>query len=246
VSNLLRYLNEMREELINFMHQAAQDNDIRVVILSAKGKAFSAGADLDEFKRTYENFKSGDDANEFGNPDFWKAFTDFPKPMIAAINGLAVGFGFTVTLTCDIRIASERAKFSCAFARIGVTPEFGSSYFMPRLIGSGKAAEMAFTGRMIDAHEAAEIGLVNQIVKPENLILESEKMAQRISRMPAEAIKMTKLLLRNGCHSNLEQVLNYESSVFRYCTRTQNHYEAVCEAIKTINKKKELSRDEAK
>ena len=143
--------NEMREELTHFMHRAAKENDIRVMILSGKGRAFSAGGDLADFKRTYENFKRGDDVNEFGNPDFWKAFIDFPKPIIAAINGLAVGFGFTVTLACDIRVASEQAKFSSAFVRIGLTPEFGSSYFMPRLIGYGKAAELAFTGKMIDA-----------------------------------------------------------------------------------------------
>jgi 2-(1,2-epoxy-1,2-dihydrophenyl)acetyl-CoA isomerase len=213
------------------------------MILSGKGRAFSAGGDLDEFKRTYENFKRGDDVNEFGNPNFWKAFIDFPKPIIAAINGLAVGFGLTVTLACDIRIASERAKFGCAFIRIGVTPEFGSSYFMPRLIGSGKAAELAFTGKMIDAQEAAQIGLVNQVVEHKNLMSQSEKIAQTISQMPAEAVKLTKQVLRKGCHSDLEQALSYESVLFRYCTRTQDHHQAVCEAIERINKKKELSQD---
>ena len=121
---------EMRGELLHFLHRAAGDDGVRVLIITGKGRAFSAGADLNEFKRAYELYKEGRSEGEFTHTDLPKAFIDFPKPCIAAVNGAAVGFGTTVTLACDIRIASELAQFSCAFVRAGLTPEFGSSYFV--------------------------------------------------------------------------------------------------------------------
>ena len=102
----------------------------------------------------------------------------FSKPIVVAINGVAVGFGATMPLICDIRIASTKARFSFAFARLGVTPEFCSSYFLPRLIGSGKAAELVFRARMIDAEEALSLGLVNRVVPPEKLLDEARSMAE--------------------------------------------------------------------
>ncbi len=162
------------------------------------------------------------------------SFIEFPKPLIAAINGPAVGFGLTVTLNCDIRLASKSAKFRCAFVRVGVTPEFGSSYFLPRLIGYGKAAELTFTARMFDAEEALEIGLINRIAEPDNLLSEAEQMAREIAGMPPGAVRMAKQLLRHGSHSTLEQVLEYEAFVFHHRTKTKEHYEAVCQTLEQI------------
>jgi 2-(1,2-epoxy-1,2-dihydrophenyl)acetyl-CoA isomerase len=230
--------NDMRDELIHFMGRAEEDNALRVLILTGAGRAFCAGADLNMFKSTYETYRKEGLGSGFGRADLPRAFTDFPKPIIAAINGAAVGFGLTVTLACDLRLASKRAKFSCAFVRVGVTPEFGSSYFLPRLIGYGKAAEMAFTARTIDAAEAAQIGLVNRVVEPERLLKEAEELAHEIARMPAEAIRMTKRILRHGYQSTLEQVLEYESLVFQHCTRTPEHYEAVCKILDQIKSSK--------
>ncbi len=224
----------MREELVHCLGHAATDEDLRVLILTGKGRGFSAGADLNMFKDAYERFRAGDEHQGFGDINVPTAFIDFPKPIIAAINGPAVGFGLTVTLTCDIRIASEKAKFSCAFVRVGVTPEFGSSYFLPRLLGYGKAAELAFTARTIDAQEAAQIGLVNRVVSHEGLLPECEEMARAISEMPAGAIRMTKQILRHGHHSTLEQTLPYESLVFQHQTRTGEHYEAVCKILEQL------------
>jgi 2-(1,2-epoxy-1,2-dihydrophenyl)acetyl-CoA isomerase len=224
----------MREELAHCLAHAARDEELRVLILTGKGRGFSAGADLNMFKDTYEAFRSGDEPQGFGDINLPKAFIDFPKPIIAAINGPAVGFGLTVTLTCDIRIASEKARFSCAFVRVGVTPEFGSSYFLTRLLGYGKAAELAFTARTIDAQEAAQIGLVNRVVGHDTLLPECEEMARNISQMPAGAIRMTKQILRHGYHSTLEQALPYEALVFQHQTRTGEHYEAVCRILEQL------------
>jgi 2-(1,2-epoxy-1,2-dihydrophenyl)acetyl-CoA isomerase len=224
----------MREELEHCLDHATRDDDIRVLILTGKGRAFCAGADLNMFKDSYEAFRAGDEPQGFGDINLPKAFIEFPKPLIAAINGPAVGFGVTVTLTCDIRLASEKAKFSCAFVRVGVTPEFGSSYFLPRLLGYGKAAELAFTARTIDANEAAHIGLVNRVVGQEALLPECEEMAKTISEMPVGAIRMTKRLLRHGQQSTLEQAVPYEGLVFQHQTRTREHYEAVCGILEQL------------
>ncbi len=226
--------NEMREELMDFMEKAAADDGLRVLILTGKGRAFSAGADLNLFKQRYEAFRQEGEGDDSGQTDLPRVFIEFPKPLIAAINGPAVGFGLTVTLNCDIRLASRKAKFSCAFVRIGVTPEFGSSYFLPRLIGYGKAAELIFTARMFDAEEAFQMGLINRLVEDENLLPEAEQMAREIARMPSGALQMAKQLLRHGSHSTLEQVLDYEALVFHHRTRTKEHYEAVCRTLEQI------------
>ena len=155
----LNALNEtMKNELIHALKETEEDDEIRVMILTGRGRAFCAGADLNRFIEIQKSDKGHRKKSRFGSVDFPRAFTQYPKPIIAAINGPAYGFGFTVTLTCDIRLASKRAKFSCAFVRIGVTPEFCSTFFLPRLIGYGKAAELIFTARPFDAHEALEMG----------------------------------------------------------------------------------------
>jgi enoyl-CoA hydratase/carnithine racemase len=228
--------DEMGDELIHFMRQAAEDDRLRVLIMTGKGRAFSAGGDLNMFKSAYESYRREGQDSGFRGVGLPKAFTDFPKPLIAAVNGAAVGFGLTVTLTCDIRLASTDATFSCAFVRVGVTPELGSSYFLPRLIGYGKAAELAFTAKMFGAEEAARIGLVNRIVEPQLLLTEAEALANEIAGMPPEAVQMTKRVLRHGSQSTLEQVLPYESLVFHHCTRTREHYEAVCSILDRIKK----------
>jgi len=224
----------MQHELIHFMQGARADDSLRVLILTGRDKAFSAGGDLKMFKEAYEAYRQDGSDSGLGGTNLPRAFIDFPKPFIAAINGAAVGFGLTVSLICDIRIAAEDALFSCAFARIGVTPEFGSSYFLPKVVGYARAAELAFTAKDIDAQEAYRIGLVNQVVPPGELMAVSEALAARIAALPHEAIMMAKRVLRHGSQSTLEQSLPYESLVFQHCTRTAEHYKTVCEVLDKI------------
>jgi 2-(1,2-epoxy-1,2-dihydrophenyl)acetyl-CoA isomerase len=222
---------EMQSELLHFLQGARADDALRVLILTGKGRAFSAGGDLNMFKEAYEAYQREGSDSGLGGTNVPRAFIDFPKPIIAAINGAAVGFGLTVSLICDIRIAAENAIFSCAFARIGVTPEFGSSYFLPKVVGYARAAELAFTAKDIDAQEAYRIGLVNRVVPLGELMAVSEAIASEITALPQEAIVMAKRVLRHGSQSTLEQSLPYESLVFQYCTRTAEHYKTVCETI---------------
>lgn len=221
---VLNALNEtMKNELIHALKETEEDDNIRVMILTGRGRGFCAGADLNRFIEAQESDKDHKKKLRFGSLDLPRAFIQYPKPIIAAINGPSFGFGFTVTLTCDIRLASERAKFSCAFVRIGVTPEFCSTYFLPRLIGYGKAAELIFTARPFDAHEALEIGAVNQIFPHNRLMPEAKKMAKQIASMPPAALQKSKEILRHGMQSTLDQVIQHESMVFLDSMKTEEH-----------------------
>ena len=229
---VLNALSEtMKEELIHVLNATAEDDRIRVMILTGKGRGFCAGADLNRFKEYQEKDRDHRKKARFGSIDLPRAFAQYPKPLIAAINGPAYGFGFTVTLTCDIRLASENAKFSCAFVRIGVTPEFCSTYFLPRLIGYGKAAELIFTARPIDAQEAFEIGAVDRVLSHDQLLPEAKNMASQIASMPTGAIQKAKELLRHGMQSTLEQVIQYEAMAFLDRMKTDEHRVALNKLI---------------
>ena len=221
---VLNAMNEtMKSELIHALKETEEDDNIRVMILTGRGRGFCAGADLNRFLEVQESDKDHKKKIRFGSLDLPRAFIQYPKPIIAAINGPSYGFGFTVTLTCDIRLASERAKFSCAFIRIGVTPEFCSTYFLPRLVGYGKAAELIFTARPFDAHEALEIGAVNQVFPHNRLMPEAKKMAKQIVSMPPIAVQKSKEILRHGMQSTLDQVIQDEAMVFLDAMKTEEH-----------------------
>jgi len=229
---VLNALNEtMKVELIHALKETEEDDSIRVMILTGRGRGFCAGADLNRFIEAQENVNDQKEKLRFGSLDLPMAFIQYPKPIIAAINGPSFGFGFTVTLTCDIRLASERATFSCAFVRLGVTPEFCSTFFLPRLIGYGKAAELIFTARPFDAHEALEIGAINQVFPHHRLIPEAKKMAKQIASMSPIAVQKSKEILRHGMQSTLDQVIHYESMVFLNCMKTEEHQLALSKLL---------------
>jgi enoyl-CoA hydratase/carnithine racemase len=229
---VLNALSEtMKHELIRALKETEEDDNIRVLILTGRGRGFCAGADLNRFIEAQDSGKDNQKKSSFGSPDLPRAFIQYPKPIIAAINGPSYGFGFTVTLTCDIRLASERAKFSCAFVRIGVLPEFCSTYFLPRLIGYGKAAELILTARPFDAHEALEIGTVNQVFPHHQLMPEAKKMAKLIASMPPPAVQKAKEILRHGMQSTLDQVLQYELTAFLHCMKTEEHQWALSKLL---------------
>jgi enoyl-CoA hydratase/carnithine racemase len=229
---VLNALNEtMKNELIHALKETEEDDSVRAMILTGRGRGFCAGADLNRFVEVQERDKDHKKKTKFGSIDFPRAFIQYPKPIIAAINGPSYGFGFTVTLTCDIRLASEKAKFSCAFVRIGVTPEFCSTYFLPRLIGYGKAAELVFTARPFDAHEALEIGAVDQVFPPHRLMSEAKKMAKQIASMPPTAVQKSKEILRHGMQSTLDQVIQHESIVFLDAMKTEEHQSALSKLL---------------
>jgi enoyl-CoA hydratase/carnithine racemase len=230
--NVLNALNEtMKDELIHALKETEEDPHVRVMVLTGRGRGFCAGADLNRFIEVQESDKDHQKKSRFGSVDFPRAFLQYPKPIIAAINGPSYGFGFTVTLTCDIRLASERAKFSLAFVRIGVTPEFCSTYFLPRLIGYAKAAELIFTTRPFDAHEALEIGAVNYVFPHHQLMPEAKKMAKQIASMPPTAVQKSKEILRHGMQSTIDQVVQHEALVFLDAMKTDEHQLALSKLL---------------
>lgn len=230
--NRLEKLNalnpKMRDELLDVFGVVERDDDVRVVIITGAGRAFCAGADIQEsFLAGIEEKNKGIIGDVMHN--FVEvgplALVNMSKPVIAAINGAAIGFGCTITLACDIRIASENARFSLAFPRMGIITEFGSSYFLPRLIGMGKACELAFTAKMIDANEAKEIGLVNQVVPASDLIKTSWEMASSIAKLAPLSMRFTKKGLCRGMDNDLATQVQYELFANNYLRGTEDHEE---------------------
>lgn len=223
----LNALNEeLKKALVAALEEAAARESVRVVVITGAGRAFSAGGDLERFAELYE---AGDHERrlDFTHISFPRAFLEFPKPLIAAINGVAVGWGFTMPLMCDLRLASQRAEFSCGFVRVGLTPEFGSSALLPRMVGLGRAMELVLTARRFGAAEALEMGLVGEVVPPEELMPRALELAGELARLPAPGLRLAKRALHQGSRLGVEQVLGPEIELFRRAMSTPEHYRAV-------------------
>jgi 2-(1,2-epoxy-1,2-dihydrophenyl)acetyl-CoA isomerase len=221
----------MYEELLDCFARVDGDEDVRVLIITGAGKAFCAGADLkDRFLPKIEKRKKGllKDVTEEISDRGALALSRIRKVTIAAVNGVASGVGCTLALGCDIRMASEKARFGFPFLRVGLLPEFGSTYYLPRLVGIGKACELVFTSQTVDAQEAKEIGLVNRVVSPEKLMEETFAMADRIVRMPPLALMISKRALYQGLRApDLASQLQYEALALVHLFGTADHEEGV-------------------
>jgi len=229
---------EMRDSLKGALSKAENDGKVRVVVITGAGRAFCAGADLKRFAHDYEHYKETGVSSRFYDLSLPKLMAFFPKPIIAAINGPAVGVGMTMSLACDIRLASESASFGCPFTRIGLTPEFGSTYFLPRLVGYAKAAEWILTSRMIKAPEALSTGLISEAFgSGVDVVAEALKMARTIAAMPEAAILSAKKLLRHAMDLNLNETLEAEKKVFQNCQKEHDHFLAVTKVMEQIRGK---------
>jgi len=223
----LNALNEdMKDELISALAMADRDDSVAAVALTGAGRAFSAGADLERFADLYKNggFAAMERFTDLGFP---RAVAEFTKPLIAAINGPAVGWGFTLPLMADIRICSSEARFSCGFVRVGVTPEFGSSVLLPRIIGLGRAMELVLTARQVLPAEALSMGLVSQVCQPRELMERACELGELIAAYPRPAVKMAKAILLHGAQNGMQDTLGYEIGCFKRAMATKEHYEAV-------------------
>ena len=149
------------------------------------------------------------------------------KPIIAAVNGAAVGAGFSMVMACDLAIASTNSVFSQIFAKIGLVPDMGSFYFLPRIVGMKKAKELIWKAKMIKAEEALQLGIVNSIVEPDKLEGSVMKLAEEIANGPIVAFKLTKNLLSRSLESNLNDMMQYEAFAQTVCSWTDDHKEGV-------------------
>lgn len=191
---------EMREALLAAFDDANEDDSVRAVIVTGAGRGFCAGADLSKGDATFDYAKRGEVGDggvrrDGGGLVALRIF-ESKKPVIAAVNGAAVGFGATVTLPMDIRLASTKARFGFVFARRGIVPEACSSWFLPRVVGLSRALEWTFTGRVFDAAEAHRHGLVSEVLEPEDLLPRAQELAREIAdNTSGVSVAMTRQML---------------------------------------------------
>ncbi|MFC1887097.1 enoyl-CoA hydratase/isomerase family protein [Thermodesulfobacteriota bacterium] len=231
LDNLNALNDAMQEDLMSVFEDIAKADDIRVLVIAGAGRAFSAGADIRQrFLDPIEKSKTGE-VNMALVDTFTRvgvaAIRRIEQPIIASINGAAVGFGCTLSLTCDLRIASDKARFGLGFVRMGVTPEFGSTYYLPRIVGPAKSLELLFTGKIIDAAEAKEIGLVNQVVPADELENVTMELAKNIAKAPPMSIRMIKKGVYQGMENDADTQVLWEHLVFTRARQTEDHEEGV-------------------
>lgn len=212
-------------ELNNVIEAVELDDEVYAVILTGAGeKAFVAGADISEMKNmtVVEGRKFG----KLGNKVF-RRIESLEKPVIAALNGFTLGGGCELAMSCDIRIASTKAKFGQPEAGLGITPGFGGTQRLARLVGMGMAKELIFTGKMIDANEALRIGLVNSVFEPEKLMEEARALANSIALNAPIAVRLCKSAINRGIQCDIDTALMYETEVFGECFATEDQKEGM-------------------
>jgi enoyl-CoA hydratase/carnithine racemase len=223
----------MATEQADAIERANADRAVGVIVMTGAGRGFCAGADMqDTFKTRIDGTDPGGDtaAGQGGMPAHidWVGLARRSKPLIAAVNGAAVGIGMTMILPFDVIIASEKARFGMFFIKVGLVPELASTHFLVQRIGFGKASEMCLSGRLYAADEALRIGLADRVVAPEGLVDAAQQLGVEIAANPDPQLRMIKeLLSRNGTATNLGEVQQRETEMLRHCWKTPEHKEAV-------------------
>ena len=218
---------EMSDSLYRAVEDSASDDDVRVIIITGNGRAFCSGADV---KAMAAKFKQPDSPSAMGHGrsdriSLHLLMQRCPKPIIGAINGAAVGGGLDFACACDIRIASDRARFAEVFIRRGLLPAAGGTYFLPRIVGIDNALFMAMTGEMVNAEEAKRIGLVTMVVPHEELEIAALEMAEKLANGPTLAIQKTKQAIYEGLKMDLEETLKYIQAQMQELNKTRDHQE---------------------
>jgi enoyl-CoA hydratase/carnithine racemase len=231
----------MIQHWIEALTEVRDNDDIRVLVLTGNGRAFCAGGDIKAVKNM-EGFmnKDGHEHLDFSTTglhrknSLWKYIQRIPllmeeidKPTIAAINGDAIGAGFDMTLQCDIRIASSKARLGEGYVKLGLVPGDGGGYFLPRLIGVDKALELLWSGKILSAQEAEEIGLVTHVVEHEKLLEETYSYARKLAEGPQQAIRLTKRVVMQGLKTDLRTSLDQVSSLMGLVTEHPDYQEGV-------------------
>lgn len=209
---------EMYAGLANGLNEAAGDFGVRAVVISSEGDHFTAGNDIADFMSNPPTNQDSDVARFLG------ALLEFPKPLIAAVKGNAVGVGTTMLLHCDIVIAGPSAKFSMPFASLGLVPEAGSSYLFPQLVGYQRAAKIFMTGESFSAESALEMGLVASIA--EDPIHEALRIGEQLSQQPPQAMINTKALLKASKHDAVAAVMKAEFEIFSLALQSEEAMDA--------------------
>jgi enoyl-CoA hydratase/carnithine racemase len=217
-------------EFLAAIDQIHDDRSVRCVILTGNGPSFCAGGDIREMKRQASPEVSEMDIRQQyrrGIQRLTLSLFDLEVPVIAAVNGHAIGAGLDLACMCDIRITSEKGRFAESFIKLGIIPGDGGAWLLPRIVGMSRAAEMAFTGEMLDAEQALAWNLVSRVVPHDSLMPTARELAGRITQHASHGLRLTKRLMREGIHSRLDTVLEM-SAVFQAVShKTPDHSEAV-------------------
>ena len=220
----------MSVELEQVLEEANSDGEVKVLVLTGAGKGFCSGADLTTLGDTAGAVGRGLVARSpaaGGIRSYALQLQNFEKPTVAAVNGPAIGAGLSIALACDIRIASDRARFSQIFIRRGLVPDSGSTYFLPNVVGMARACEMVFTGDILDAEQARDYGLVSRVVPHDELMSEVRGLASKIAAGPPIAMKLAKRALYRGATNDLPSALEFEGYMQGICFTTEDFKEGV-------------------
>ena len=220
---------KVRKELDACIDRICADDNVKGIIITGAGKAFVAGADLAEVNALTDD-QARYAANERMKREIqmtYKKIEYLPKPVLAAVNGYALGGGFELALCCDIRYAGTRAKFSLPEVKLGLVPGFGGTQRLSRIAGLGNAVELCISGRMVDAEEAKAMGIVSKVVEQDRLLDESAAMMKLIIANGPQAIKYNKLAVKKGFEMSLDEGLEFEVNVSGLSDRTEDAKEGV-------------------
>jgi 2-(1,2-epoxy-1,2-dihydrophenyl)acetyl-CoA isomerase len=214
---------ELRRALADAVKRADRDDEAKVVVVTGEGRAFCAGADVREFGTVRGSVEDIRGEYEF----LLGRLHSMPKPTIAALNGVAAGVGASLALVCDLRYAVPQASFIEAFVKIGLTVDGGASWLLPRLIGTGRALEMCYTGDPLGAEEAARLGLVNRVLEPDELEPFVRQLAERLAAGPTKALGAIKRSVAYSMQATLEEAMEFEFHLQAAQMRNEDHREGV-------------------
>lgn len=211
-------------EISTAIDMVEADKEVNVLVITGEGKAFIAGADIDEMKNL-----NAEEARKFGKigSDVFRKIELMEKPVIAAVNGFALGGGCELAMSCDIRIASQMANFGQPEVSLGIIPGFSGTLRLPRLVGIAKAKELIYTGNIISAEEAEKIGLVNKVVPQEELMNVTLKLANKIASVAQIAVKYSKVAINRGIETDIETGMVLEKEIFGLCFATEDQTEGM-------------------
>ncbi len=220
------FVGSMRADLLDAIDEAA--GSARVLVLTGAGRAFCSGGDV----RAMARMRVEGNANELKplieqGKQVVKRLRALPIPTLASVNGVAAGAGFSLALACDLRIASDNARFGASFARIGLHPDWGGTYFLTRLAGAGVARDLVFTGRLVGAEEASRLGLVNEVVDSEALTRRTREKALELASAAPVSIRYAREAIARAEHSPLEEMLDFEEEAQLACFRTEDALEGL-------------------
>ncbi|MEG0340573.1 MAG: 2-(1,2-epoxy-1,2-dihydrophenyl)acetyl-CoA isomerase PaaG [Acinetobacter sp.] len=225
----LNSFNEvMHKEVSQVLKAWSKDQNIRTVVISAEGRGFCAGQDLND--RVVDPNADAPDLGlsieKYYNP-LIKLITEMPKPVICAVNGVAAGAGANIALACDIVLAAKSATFIQAFCRLGLVPDSGGTWFLPRLVGRAQAMGLALLGDKIPAEQAVQLGMIWRAVDDEQLKVEAEKMASHLAKQPTYGLSLIKKAIHASAHNNLDDQLILERDLQRLAGRSSDYKEGV-------------------